>query len=299
VSWRRCLIILSVVASGAAIPVSAVAETRVGSVADPADRPGEADVAAVTIRYDDAGRIDLRVRFHAALAEGESATADWSVTLASPEGGCSDTRQGLAGLLDLDSGDTALTYSETTGEGVPTDVEIPARRTLSGDRRELHVAAESPALARRSFACSQLALSNGDEVPLLRLVAEVTTGSPGAADPVVPSRERGAGARVARGGLALDRRGRLIIATVRALICAPPRSSVVAIIGLARRRVGRPLVTPERRRAFRRHQRLRCQEHRFTWRFRTASRARYEVRVRLWLGAVDAARLRVDGADPE
>lgn len=257
--------------------------------------PGEPDLAAAAVRYDDAGTLELRVRLHRALAPGESASVEWAITGEKPDGACGDTRQSAAGVLRLRSGDGTLTYAEISSEGVPFEVEIPARQTLSADRRDFVVRAESTSLSRRAFACSQVALSNGDEAPEIMLAAvgadPSPTGAPGVDpdDGQTPAATRPVGGlRVSHVRLSYDRRGRRVTGTLRALVCAPPGMRVIAEIRERRRRVGRRRFSPAQVHAYARRQRVRCEMHRWSWRFRADPAARYKVRVQLRLRAVES-----------
>lgn len=273
---------------------TAAAAVRAGSVEDPADRPGRADVAAAVLRYDDAGAIVLRVRFHETVDADESATIDWAVTADLAAGRCGDTRQGLAGLLELKSGEVTLTYSEVPEEGVPVEVEIPARQTLSDDRRELTVTAESASLRRRSFRCSQVALSNGDDVPPIAL-SDVASDPPTTGPPEVKIDDGGAtaqpvgGFRVSRVRLSFDRRARRVTGSVRALVCAPVGMRLVAEVREQRRRLDRRRYSATRVHVYRSRQRVRCQRHRWSWRFRVDRSAGYLVRAKLRLRAVESS----------
>ncbi|HEV2062462.1 MAG TPA: hypothetical protein VGR12_06380 [Solirubrobacteraceae bacterium] len=267
---------------------------RAGAVEDPADRPGQADVAGAELTYDDAGTLALRVGFHGPVDPEEFATIDWAVTGAADGAGCGDTREGVAALLEVRSGETTLTYSEVPEDGVPFEVEIPARQALSQDGRTLTVTAESASLTRRSFRCSQLALSNGDEVPPI-VLTEVTAEPPKTGPPevklddgVFPERAVG-GLRVSRLRLSFDRRGRRVVASLRARVCAPVRTRLVAEVRQQRRRIGRRRWTPLRLHTYRSLQRMRCQRHRWSWRYRTDPSARYLVRAQLRLRAADAS----------
>lgn len=266
---------------------TAGAAVRVGSVEDPADRPGEADVAAATVRYDDAGTLSVSVRFHAPVAADDATTIDWSVTRAVTAGGCGDTRDGLAGLLELRSGEGTLTYAEVPEDGVPVEVEIPARQTLSADRRQLSVTAGSASLGRRSFRCSEIALSNGDDVPAIML-SDGAPGAPSTGPPDIridPDRPRPAGRvrglRVSRARLSFDRSGRWVTASLRALVCGPHGTRFVAEVRERRRRSGGRDFSPVRVHTYRSRQRVTCHEHRWSWRFRGDPAVRYQVRARL------------------
>jgi hypothetical protein len=276
-------------------PADAGAAVRAGAVDDPVDQPGEADVASMALRYDDAGALVLRIRFHEPVREADPAIVDWIVTGEAGPRSCADTRQGLAGLLELRSGDVTLTYTESPDEGIPVDTEVPARQRLSDDRRELTLTAESAALAGRPFACSQAWLSTNDDVPPLVLV-DVPPASPGAGAPPPPGGEQGGGApppaagglRVSGARLSVARRGPRITAALRALVCAPVGTRLVAEVRERRRRVGRRAFTPTRLHTYERPQRRRCQTHRWSWRFRADPAARYRVHVRLRVRAAGA-----------
>lgn len=286
--WRALVILAAALATVASMAVDASAALRIGSVEDPVDAAGQADIAAVGVRYDEAGAIELRVRFHAAIVEDRGDTADWAVTTATPSGGCGDTRQGLAGLLELASGETSLTYSEVSEDEDPVETEIPARQMLSADGRELTVTARAGTLAGRDFACSELFISGGDEVPSFGLTAPAAASppsGPGAAEPANPP---AAAIRLVRSRLSFVRRPRSVTAVLRAVVCAPPRTRFAAVVREARRRLPSGSFTSERRHRFRRRQRVRCQEHRFSWRFRAPPGARYQVRARVALLSVPA-----------
>lgn len=291
---RRLIVMASLVPVVAASATgSAAAAVRAGSVEDPAEMPGETDIAAATVRYDDAGTLELRLRFHRPIEEGTSGNAEWAVTSAKSGGGCGDTRQSAAGVLALRSGEGTLTYAEVSEEGVPFEVEMPARQTLSADRREFVARAESASLSRRAFACSQVALSNGDEAP--EIVLDVVGPGPSTIPPDGRSGDgepQGSttpvgGIRVSRVRLSYDRRGRLVRGTLRALVCAPAGVRLEAEISERRRRVGRRRFSPAYVHRYTRRQRMRCQTHRWSWRFRADPEVRYRVRVRLRVRAVE------------
>lgn len=286
-STRRLVLLILAAALAAALsmPVSAQSAVRAGSVEDPADAVGQPDVAGVTVRYDEAGAIELRVRFHEPVGAEAGETADWSATTGGSPGDCRDTRQGLAGLLDLASGETTLTYTEVSEDGIPVEVEIPARQTLSVDGRELTVVARSGTLARRAFACSELSLSSGDEVAPFALTAPSGPPASPAPDPVAPqlADSPAAGMRIARARLSFVRRRHSATAVLRARVCAPAGSRFVLVVDEARRRVGVAEFGPRRRHRYARQQRVRCQQHRFSWRFAAQANSRYQVRARVTL----------------
>ena len=288
---RRLIVVAALVATGTATG-SAEAAVRAGSVEDAADSPGEADIAAAAVRYDDAGALQLRLRLHRAVDEREAASVEWAITSQRPDGGCGDTRQSAAGVLRLRSGGGTLTYAESPEEGVPFEVEIPVRQTLSADRRELTATAESASLSRRAFACSQVALSNGDEAPEIVLAA-VAPDTPSAGPPGAGIEDGGApgavgGLRVSRVRLSFDRRGRRVTGSLRARVCAPTGMRIAAEIRERRRRIGRRRFSPVRVHTYTRRQRLRCQTHRWSWRFRADPAVRHEVRAQLRLRAVES-----------
>ena len=272
---------------------SAAAAVRAGSVEDPADMPGESDIAAATVSYDDAGTLELRLRFHEPIEQRTPGNAEWAITAAKSDGGCGDTRQSAAGVLALRSGDGTLTYAEVSDEGVPFEVEVPVRQTLSADRREFVARAESASLSRRAFACSQVALSNGDEAP--EIVLAVVAPGPGAGAPGGSTEDGGpegstgpvGGLRMSGVRLSYKRRGRLVRGTLRARVCAPAGRRIEAEIRERRRRIGRRAFSPAVLHTYARRQRVRCQLHRWSWRFRSSPAARYTVRVRLRVRAVE------------
>ena len=274
---------------------TAAAAVWSGSVDDPPDRRGEADVAAAALRYDDAGRLELRVRFHEPVEADDPTTIDWVVTAEADAEGCGDTRQGVAGLLEPRDGDTTLTYTEVPEDGIPVTLEMPARQDMSADRRELTVSAASAGLTGRRLRCTQLALSNGDEVD--RIVLARTAGDrPSTGPPDVKVEDDGpapgppvGGLRVSDVHLRFDRRGRgRVVGSLRALVCAPPGMRVVAEVRERRRRVGTRRFGREHLHTYARRQRVRCELHRWRWRLRADPAARYQVRVGLRVRAVEA-----------
>ena len=272
-------------------PSAAGAATFAGEVVDPADRPGEADVAAASVRYDDAGSVLLRVRFHQPVETEDPTTIEWVVRPATGPDGCAATHEGVAGLLEPRTGDTTLTYTDIGPDGIPVEVEMAARQTMSADRRELTVAASSASLTRRTLRCSRIEVSNRDVVA--RILLEALAGAPAGEAPPGDDGEIGGegqrpvgGLRVSGVRLAFERRGRRVTGTLRARVCAPAGMRILSEVRERRRRHGRTRFGREHVHRYTRRQRLRCQVHRWSWRLRADPAARYRVVVRLRVRAL-------------
>ena len=272
-------------------PTAAPAAVWTGTVGDGADRPGEADVAAVAVTYDEAGTIALRVRFHEPVAADDPTTIEWVVRPAADGAACADTRAGVAGLVEPRDGETTLTYTEVGRDGIPVEVEMPARQRLSADRRELTVTASSASLTDRTLRCSAVEVSNRDAVaPVLLRSAR---GQPDIPPP--PGEGEGTGSegaasvgdlRVSRVRLAFERRGRRVTGTLRALVCARPGLRIVAEVRERRRRHGTRRFGREHVHTYTRRQRAGCQFHRWSWRLRADPAARIRVAAKLRVRAV-------------